>query len=371
MDSWLALSVSCVVVTAVGSFASSLGGELLFDDLKAINENNDVVHHAPFVEILRHDYWGTSIRSSGSHGSWRPLTTLTFRFNHELHELEPFGYHAVNVALHGLVSVLFLLLLRRILLPTDLAAATFGASLFAAIPVHCDAVASTVGRAEVLSGLFVFAGVLVHSLGEDYTSPTAQLLLLFSTAAAGATATMCKEQGAMMFVLCLALEILVASRAPVTTAPGPRRAARLGSMAGAAFAVLYLRLKVAGGVTPEFGVEQNPTAHHPEFAVRARRLPAPLPIQPCLRTCAHAAPHRCLRPGPQDLCVPRREAHAAASPDQRLLVRHDWLVHPAVGLIDGPTATAHRRHRTADRSAGCSVDHWGAAALASSARKGQ
>lgn len=42
-----------------------------------------------------------------SHKSYRPLTVLTFRANFWFHGLNPIGYHAINLGLHSIVSILF------------------------------------------------------------------------------------------------------------------------------------------------------------------------------------------------------------------------------------------------------------------------
>lgn len=50
----------------------------------------------------------------GSHGSYRPLCVLTFRLNHLLGGLEPWGYHLVNVALHAACTVLVVRVARKV-----------------------------------------------------------------------------------------------------------------------------------------------------------------------------------------------------------------------------------------------------------------
>jgi hypothetical protein len=55
--------------------------------------------------------------SDRSHKSYRPVTTLTFRFNHIIHGLHPLGYHAVNVLLHAAVSVLVFAFVLRTFFP--------------------------------------------------------------------------------------------------------------------------------------------------------------------------------------------------------------------------------------------------------------
>lgn len=42
-----------------------------------------------------------------SHKSYRPLCVLTFRWNYLIHQLDPMGYHLLNVILHVGVCLLY------------------------------------------------------------------------------------------------------------------------------------------------------------------------------------------------------------------------------------------------------------------------
>ena len=63
---------------------------------RAILKNQDLRPETPISNIWYDDFWGTPLRHSGSHKSYRPLVVLTFRLNYLLHELHPgmgwFGY---------------------------------------------------------------------------------------------------------------------------------------------------------------------------------------------------------------------------------------------------------------------------------------
>ncbi|KAL1495849.1 hypothetical protein AB1Y20_014493, partial [Prymnesium parvum] len=145
----MAAEAALAAALAAGCFLNTLPAtELVFDDLKAISENPDVTG-ASASSLLHNDFWGHPLRSAGTHGSYRPLTTLTFRWNFQLHGHEPFGYHLVNLVLHTLASALWAVFLRSIV-PNAPRARAAAAALFAVLPVHCDAVASVVGRAELL-----------------------------------------------------------------------------------------------------------------------------------------------------------------------------------------------------------------------------
>ena len=69
------------------------------------------------------------------------------------------GYHLVNVLLHAGVCLLVWHFARR--LSADARVATLAAALFAVHPVHVEAVANIVGRAELLAALLLLSGLLL------------------------------------------------------------------------------------------------------------------------------------------------------------------------------------------------------------------
>ena len=73
------------------------------DDHSAVEENRNLLPTAPWLRLLEDDFWGTRMSEKYSHKSYRPLTVATFRLNYMLHELQPLGYHLVNVLLHSAV----------------------------------------------------------------------------------------------------------------------------------------------------------------------------------------------------------------------------------------------------------------------------
>jgi hypothetical protein len=108
------LSASAVVALCCVSFANTLPNEFSFDDNFAIVKNSDVTGDSSLWDVLQHDFWGQTITSPLSHKSWRPVTTLTFRWNFWFSGLQPESYHAVNLTAHIGVSLLFLLLVHRV-----------------------------------------------------------------------------------------------------------------------------------------------------------------------------------------------------------------------------------------------------------------
>lgn len=134
---------------------------LLFFCSRAIKTNQDLLPETPWIHIFFNDFWGTLLTHSGSHKSYRPLCTLSFRLNYTFGGLEPWSYHLVNILLHSIVTGLF----------TNFCKVLFGSGcwtlfaglLFASHPIHTEAVAGIVGRADVGAGLFFLLSLLCYT----------------------------------------------------------------------------------------------------------------------------------------------------------------------------------------------------------------
>ena len=128
-----------IAFTSIACYLNTLGYELVHDDVFAIKDNMDIRPETPLRNILSNDFWGKPMSSNRSHKSYRPLCTLTFRMNYAIHGLNPFGYHAVNVVLHGVVCLLYMFMCEAVAFKSDVRAFLAGL-LFATHPVHTEAV---------------------------------------------------------------------------------------------------------------------------------------------------------------------------------------------------------------------------------------
>ncbi|KAK7870176.1 hypothetical protein R5R35_012732 [Gryllus longicercus] len=207
------LSVLTVAFFAILCYANSLDGNFVFDDSEAIVNNDDVRPEKPVGDIFYNDFWGTRLTSNRSHKSYRPLTVLSFRWNYWLSGgLYPWSFHLSNILLHALVSVLAHAVFGNLLGDRCPRAAFLAAILFAVHPVHAEAVAGVVGRADLLCALFFFLSFVVYRNSLLQSSLTTQCIAMsFSMILAG-LAMFSKEQGITVIGLCSAYDVIVYSK---------------------------------------------------------------------------------------------------------------------------------------------------------------
>ena len=144
-----------VVVLAGAAYANSIGNGFAYDD-DVLIVMNPVVTEARWDEALGGPYW----RTSSEEGMlWRPVTLGALALEWRLWKGEPAGFHAVNVALHAIASLLVFLLAAEL---GTVAGAALGASVFALHPVHVEAVANVVGVAELLAAVPALLACLLY-----------------------------------------------------------------------------------------------------------------------------------------------------------------------------------------------------------------
>ena len=159
-----------VAFVAIVPFIPSLSGDFLnWDDGVGLVRNE--AYRGLGWSQIRWDFTNTHV------GHYMPLTWLSFGVNYELGNMNPWGYHAINVLLHGTNAAIFLLIAVRLLrvvhggsnplagaaprpAPAVLAGATLAALLFAVHPQRVEPVAWITARSTVLSSFFYLLAVL-------------------------------------------------------------------------------------------------------------------------------------------------------------------------------------------------------------------
>ena len=102
--------------------------------------------------------------------TYQPIRILSYAIDYKIWKLNPLGYHITNILFYILTCIMVFFTLR--LLSSELReeaspdshgrVAIFGALLFAAHPVHVEAVTWLAARKEVLQGFFFFLGFYLY-----------------------------------------------------------------------------------------------------------------------------------------------------------------------------------------------------------------
>ncbi|KAL4143481.1 hypothetical protein QTP88_005809 [Uroleucon formosanum] len=287
------LVICCSLAIAV--YANTLNAGFVYDDNRAIIANEDIRPSTSSSNLWWNDFWGTPMGTENSHGSYRPITVLTYRLNYRFSGLKATSYHATNVALHGLatglvLSVAWTVMSRR--------GALLSAALFAVHPVHADAVASVVGRADVLSCVFFLLSFLCYGRhvrardghqrhGQQQHGPggrrpqpccsknddgrPAAAYLVFCVLFA-LLSMLSKENGISVMAVCIGYELMLRLRSikrwnKVTADQDNKRTLKV--LVTSTAAMVAGRLCVMSGAVPSFAASDNPAAKHPDPTVRA------------------------------------------------------------------------------------------------------
>ncbi|XP_064795437.1 protein O-mannosyl-transferase TMTC2 [Oncorhynchus masou masou] len=272
-------------------YLNTLNADFCYDDSRAIKTNQDLLPETPWTNVLYDDFWGTLLTHSGSHKSFRPLCTLSFRLNHALGGLRPWGYHLVNMGLHGAVTGLFTALCRPLLGggPWSLLVGL----LFASHPVHTEAVAGVVGRADVGAALLFLLSLLCYTrhcgLRSAYTASSRGCetrgcgrlrawtwMWLLGSLVCAASSMLWKEQGVTVLAVSAAYDLFVFQRLrfrqAVVVLLGKKRNTTvllsLSVLISWGVLLLAARLYWMGNKPPNFSNSDNPAADSPHLLTR-------------------------------------------------------------------------------------------------------
>ncbi|PYO82474.1 MAG: hypothetical protein DMD65_08570 [Gemmatimonadetes bacterium] len=162
----------CAVAACAGVvYLGALWNRWAWDDLTIIYTNAFVHTPSALWRAFAAAYWPDAFGG----GLYRPLTIASYAVDWQLGAAA--WFHGVNLLWHAATSVAVTLLARR--WSGDRAALVAGL-IFAVHPVHVEAVANIVGRAELMAALFallaVYAALERDSLGWSLLASVAALL---------------------------------------------------------------------------------------------------------------------------------------------------------------------------------------------------
>ena len=150
MNRWSGFGAGALLVLfALVAYWPTLSCGFIWDDDDYVEHNKVLEAPAGLVRI-----WTEPTASP----QYYPLVFTTFWIERRLYDLDPAGYHAVNVLLHAANGLLLWRLLRRLAIPV----AWFAAALFVLHPVEVESVAWITERKNVLSGFLYLASALAY-----------------------------------------------------------------------------------------------------------------------------------------------------------------------------------------------------------------
>ena len=187
--SWAPAALGALVASAL--YAITLGGTYIYDDVYIVGQDPRVRQPGLWGQFWTHDWF-----NGGLDNLYRPLVSQSFGIQMWLHGDRRWAFHLVNILLHAGASALVAELARRL---AGWRVGLFAGLLFACHPIHSEAVAGIVGRAELACAVGIL-GAMVLFLKQPMTTPRALAIFAVSL-----TAMLCKEQGFLLPVLLLAL----------------------------------------------------------------------------------------------------------------------------------------------------------------------
>ena len=217
----------------------TLGHEFVFDDRGVIVHNPLMQDARSIPRLLVSPYWSGEGREAGI---YRPLTSLSLALNRAVAGGMKAGwFHLVNVLLHGAATLLVTLLALEILSSTLPAVAA--GLLFAVHPVHVEAIAGIVGRAEILAACGVLLCLRLHRRALGAAGGGGASLMMPAAWLAAFFGVMAKESAIVAPLLCALADLAF----PADPSPARARRARLYAGYGAAIgAAILARVLVLG-----------------------------------------------------------------------------------------------------------------------------
>ncbi|UCD56610.1 MAG: tetratricopeptide repeat protein [Candidatus Hydrogenedentota bacterium] len=153
--------VFSVALLCFVTFANSARNPFIWDDKPLILQNESVRSLRYFPTQFQREFFFTGIyEGENSGGYYRPLVLVSFMSDYRLWRYRTPGYHLTNMIIHGLICFLIYWFIR---LFYSRGAALVAALVFAAHPIHVNAVTYISGRDNMLAALFSIASVISYS----------------------------------------------------------------------------------------------------------------------------------------------------------------------------------------------------------------
>jgi protein O-mannosyl-transferase len=176
-SAWWAQIAPAIVAVVV--YIGALANGFAYDDVAIISNNDWVRHGTVLTRALALPYWPDG-------ALYRPVTSFSYGLDWVLGGGHPLLFHAFNIGWYAIGTALVARVALRWWPP--LAAALAGV-LFAVQPLHVEAVANVVGRAELLAAVALLTVTLVISAPRPVSTLRLVAIAVLAALAVGAKET--------------------------------------------------------------------------------------------------------------------------------------------------------------------------------------
>ena len=183
-----------IPMIAILIYIPSFNADFTLDDVLIVEDNTFVKSLDQIPAIWTSHYWAGKVDATDT-GLYRPLTLTTYNLQYALTGESPAAFHILNILLHALVCLMVMTMASLLFL--DFRLVIISGLLFAIHPIHTEAVAGIVGRAEILAALFILTSMVCYHQWRQKGEIKWLVLLLVSTFAAITS----KEHGFLMIAI--------------------------------------------------------------------------------------------------------------------------------------------------------------------------
>ncbi len=183
-----------IPMIAILIYIPSFNADFTLDDVLIVEDNTFVKSLDQIPAIWTSHYWAGKVDATDT-GLYRPLTLTTYNLQYALTGESPAAFHILNILLHALVCLMVMTMASLLFL--DFRLVVISGLLFAIHPIHTEAVAGIVGRAEILAALFILTSMVCYHQWRQKGEIKWLVLMLVSTLAAITS----KEHGFLMIAI--------------------------------------------------------------------------------------------------------------------------------------------------------------------------
>lgn len=242
-----AILLVLLILVSIGIYLNTFSSEFVSDDSFQVLKNNWITSFGNIGNVFFSPAWAFLEEEAGNN-YYRPFMHLFYMLAYKISGLQSWGYHAINILLHTLNTVMVFFLTCKVVrvgeeekgsgetVTLTLFAGFFAALLFTTNPINTEVVAWVAGVPELSTTLFLLLSLYFYIIKKNYISA---LFFLFSL--------LSKETGMVLILLFVAFDLVI-KREQVF--PLKRWALRYWPYAISLLVYFALRLNAMGSVVP-------------------------------------------------------------------------------------------------------------------------